>query len=56
MSVLKSLFIEACPTCEKTLVSNKSDFATAKVVKSCPNNHYEKEYHPSLEGYVVTKK
>jgi hypothetical protein len=55
MNILKNLLIEKCPKCKESLV-NKSCTFTAKIIKFCPNGHYEKEYHPALETYIETLK
>lgn len=52
MNVFKSLFQEKCPTCKKTLITDKSDVFHSIVRKSCPEQHYEKEFHPALETYI----
>ena len=54
MSFLKRLFIDRCPTCDKVLETNQSNFIKAIVIKSCPENHYQKEFHPALETYIVS--
>ncbi|CAI9390645.1 hypothetical protein ACTQ5K_18325 [Niallia sp. Sow4_A1] len=52
MRLFKTLFSEKCPECQKTLVTDKTAFMNSIVKKSCPDNHYQKEYHPALETYV----
>jgi hypothetical protein len=52
MSFLKRLFIEKCPTCNKVLETNKSNILKTVIIKSCPDNHYQKEFHPALETYI----
>ena len=52
MSIFKSLFTEKCPTCKKTLVTDKSNVFHVVIKKSCPDQHFEKEYHPALESYI----
>jgi hypothetical protein len=56
MSILKGLFVEKCPKCKEALVANNANHFLAKIIKSCPNGHYEKEYHPALESYIETIK
>ena len=56
MKFLKRPFIDTCPTCNKVLDTNKSDFIKAIVVKTCPDNHYRKEFHPALETYIESYK
>ncbi|AND43069.1 MULTISPECIES: hypothetical protein [Bacillaceae] len=52
----KSFFNEKCPTCNKNLVSDKTNSLLSIVIKSCPDNHFQKEYHPALETYVESNK
>jgi hypothetical protein len=52
MNLLKHLFADKCPTCKKVLDTTKSNFFKAIVVKTCPDQHYEKEFHPALETYI----
>lgn len=52
MRFLKNLFTEHCPTCHHVLETQHSNSLKAIVVKSCPNNHYQKEFHPALETYI----
>jgi len=56
MSFLKRLFSDKCPTCNKVLNTNKSNFLKARVIKTCPENHYQKEFHPALETYIESDK
>jgi phage FluMu protein Com len=50
------LFEEKCPRCQSTLeVKNHSSSKTI-IVKACPADHYEKEFHPALETYIETFK
>ena len=56
MKLLKRLFIDSCPTCNKVLDTNKSKFSNSIVVKTCPDNHYQKEFHPALETYIESDK
>lgn len=55
MNILKNFFIDKCPKCKDSLV-NKPNTFTAQIIKSCPNGHYEKEYHPALESCIETIK
>jgi hypothetical protein len=52
MSILKKLFIEHCPICNKVLETKNSNFLKAIVIKSCPDGHYQKEFHPAFETYI----
>ena len=56
MKFLKRLFMDTCPICKKDLDINRSDFLKAIVVKTCPDNHYRKEFHPALETYIESYK
>lgn len=56
MKLLKHLFMDTCPICKKDLDTNRSDFLKAIVVKTCPDNHYRKEFHPALETYIESYK
>ncbi|KAF0815686.1 MULTISPECIES: hypothetical protein [Cytobacillus] len=56
MGLLSRLFNEKCPQCQKTLETNKSNIYKGIIIKSCPNLHYQKEYHPALELYVESGK
>jgi phage FluMu protein Com len=56
MSILNHLFVEKCPTCKENLAVNKTNPLSTQVIKSCPNGHYEKEFHPALESYIETVK
>jgi len=56
MTLLKRLFIDTCPTCNKVLNTNKSNFLKAIIIKTCPDNHYQKEFHPGLETYIESYK
>lgn len=56
MAFLKKLFIERCPTCNKILETHQSKSLKAVVIKSCPNQHYQKEFHPAFETYIETYK
>lgn len=55
MGFLKSLFTEKCPSCHKPLVTNKTSVLSNIVIKSCPENHFKKEFHPALETYIESK-
>jgi hypothetical protein len=52
MKLLKHLFMDTCPTCKKVLETKQSNFLKAIVIKTCPDNHYQKEFHPALESYI----
>ncbi|MFB8732979.1 hypothetical protein ACEQPO_00940 [Bacillus sp. SL00103] len=44
--------LNAAPKCKTALEVSKSNALQGKVVKTCPNLHYQKEYHPALETYI----
>jgi phage FluMu protein Com len=52
--MFKWLFNEKCPKCSKVLDTNKSNIFTGKIVKSCSEGHYTKEFHPTLETFIET--
>nr|WP_270879052.1 hypothetical protein [Paenibacillus aestuarii] len=52
MTFIKLITQEKCPVCHETLITNKSNVLLSHIIKTCPKNHYEKEFIPSLEGYV----
>ncbi|MGE6631867.1 hypothetical protein [Bacillus sp. NPDC077027] len=52
MKLWHFLFAERCPKCEKTLDVTRSNALQGKIIKTCPNRHYQKEYHPALETYI----
>jgi len=54
--LIKRLLIETCPKCNQELDTTTSDSYKAVVVKSCPNNHFKKEFHPALETYIESEK
>ncbi|MFB5285424.1 MULTISPECIES: hypothetical protein [Peribacillus] len=56
MNLLKRLFTDKCPTCHKVLDTNKSNLLKTVVIKSCPENHYQKEFHPALETVIESYK
>ncbi|WP_164745649.1 hypothetical protein [Neobacillus mesonae] len=56
MSIFKNLFMEHCPKCKKVLETKHSKPLQSIVIKSCPENHYHKEFHPALETYIETYK
>jgi hypothetical protein len=56
MSIWKRLFFEKCPQCQKTLETNKSKIYKGIIIKSCPDLHFQKEYHPALETYIESDK
>ena len=56
MSLLKHLFSEKCPHCHQTLETSKSKAFKGIIIKSCPEQHFQKEYHPALETYVEQRR
>lgn len=52
MKFLKLLLNERCPKCNKVLDTAKSNILCATVIKHCPDNHFQKEYHPALETFI----
>lgn len=56
MSILKRLFVEHCPKCRKELKVEKSNSLKGIVIKSCPDHHYQKEFHPAFETYIESYK
>jgi len=52
MKMLKNLFNEKCPICREVLISKKTSAFDAIVIKSCPQNHYQKEFHPAIETSI----
>lgn len=52
MHFLKRLFVEHCPKCHKVLETQHSNILKSVVIKSCPDNHYKKEFHPAFETYI----
>lgn len=56
MNLINRFFIDKCPICNKVLETNKSNFLKATIVKTCPENHYQKEFHPALETYIESSK
>ena len=56
MRIFKNLFIEHCPKCNKVLETQNSRTLKAVVIKTCPNHHYQKEFHPALETYIESNK
>lgn len=54
MKWMRLLFIEQCPKCKKTLETSRSNIWKSLVIKSCPDHHYQKEFHPALETYIET--
>ncbi|OWV38841.1 hypothetical protein CE489_05180 [Bacillus spizizenii] len=49
------LFSELCPTCKKTLDTTKSNAFHGTIIKTCPNHHYQKEFHPALETFIESE-
>lgn len=56
MRFIKDLFTDKCPTCKETLQLKSGEEFFSSTIKSCPQGHYEKEYHPALETYIETTK
>ncbi|MEO2076091.1 MAG: hypothetical protein ABGX20_12050 [Bacillus sp. (in: firmicutes)] len=56
MRFLKNLFVEHCPKCNKVLETHHSNTLKSIIIKSCPEQHYQKEFHPALETYIETHK
>lgn len=52
MGFINRMTQEKCPICNETLIADKSNVLLSHIIKACPKNHYEKEFIPSLEGYV----
>lgn len=56
MSFFKNLFVERCPKCNQVLETHRSNTLKHIVIKSCPNQHYQKEFHPAFETYIESDK
>ncbi|MGG3564435.1 hypothetical protein ABES03_22860 [Neobacillus rhizosphaerae] len=56
MRFLKNLFVELCPKCNKVLETHHSNPIKSIIIKSCPDQHYQKEFHPALETYIESNK
>jgi hypothetical protein len=56
MRFFKSLFVETCPQCNKELETHDSNIIKGIIIKSCPDDHYQKEFHPAFETYIETHK
>ena len=56
MRLFKNLFIEHCPKCNKVLDTKNSNILKSIVIKSCPELHYQKEFHPAFETYIESNK
>ncbi len=54
MNFFKRLVTEHCPKCHKVLETSHSNTLKSIVVKTCPDRHYQKEFHPALETYIET--
>lgn len=54
--IFKNLFTDKCPACKEPLTVNRTGSFTNRIVKFCPNGHYEKESHPALETCIETFK
>ncbi|WP_042455554.1 hypothetical protein [Neobacillus dielmonensis] len=52
MHFLKKLLIEHCPICNTILETKNSNVLSSVVIKTCPENHYQKEFHPAFETYI----
>lgn len=52
MTLFTKLFQEQCPICKEVLTTHKSNVWISHVIKSCPNDHYEKEFIPALEAFI----
>jgi hypothetical protein len=52
MGFFKHLFAEHCPKCNKVLETQHSNTLSGVIIKSCPEQHYQKEFHPALETYI----
>lgn len=56
MLLLKKVFTDRCPVCQEALVADSTYLLLSHVKKSCPNGHFEKEFHPALETVIETYK
>ncbi|WP_449622624.1 hypothetical protein [Robertmurraya sp. Marseille-Q9965] len=56
MKFIKNLFMDKCPHCNKVLINSTSSMLNPIVIKSCPDGHYEKEYHSALESVIEKPK
>ncbi|MDF0728637.1 hypothetical protein PY093_18535 [Cytobacillus sp. S13-E01] len=56
MGFLNRLLAEKCPKCNKRLETNRSNILKSLVIKSCPDSHFQKEYHPAFETYIESDK
>lgn len=56
MNFIKNLFMDKCPHCNKVLMNSTSSMLNPIVIKSCPDGHYEKEYHSALETVIEKHK
>ncbi|WP_202617823.1 hypothetical protein [Bacillus dakarensis] len=56
MNLFKRLFSEKCPHCHKTLETNQSNIVKGIIIKACPDQHFQKEFHPALETYISSSK
>ncbi|MDQ6597290.1 hypothetical protein [Bacillus salipaludis] len=56
MGLFKNLFIDRCPKCNKILETHQSKTLKGIVIKSCPDQHYQKEFHPAFETYIESHK
>ncbi|WP_404900491.1 hypothetical protein PV791_06315 [Priestia filamentosa] len=52
MKLWNFLFSERCPKCKETLNTTKSKALYGMIIKTCPNHHYQKEFHPALEAFI----
>lgn len=51
-----NLFKEKCPHCNQTLKVKNNPSCKSIIIKSCPDDHYEKEFHPAFETYIESHK
>ncbi|KKB35804.1 hypothetical protein [Bacillus thermotolerans] len=56
MNLFNCLLSEKCPYCRKTLETSKSNIRKGIVIKACPDQHFQKEFHPALETYIENRK
>lgn len=56
MNFLKTFFNEYCPKCNRVLDTHHSKVLKGIVIKSCPEKHFQKEFHPALETYIESDK
>jgi hypothetical protein len=56
LNLFQNLFVEKCPICHQALKTLETKIVGSIVVKTCPENHYQKEFHPALETIIETHK